>query len=143
MKKFFSIAVFLLVVLCASGAYAQEGKEMSPEEVVASELKSLKKYLALTDAQEFYVDSILMHDYTCLHAAFEDLKASGRVDPEIYNQTKDQWTNKILVAMKKVLDEQQYIKYLRKIGKGKDYKKGKDGKYYLKSELKKKGRDGN
>ena len=40
-------------------------------------------------------------------------------------------------ALKKVLDEQQYIGYLRFIGKGKDYKKGKDGKWYLKSELKK------
>lgn len=139
MKKLFSIATLALLVLCASGAYAQEGKEKSPEEVAADELKSLKKYLTLTDAQEFYVDSILVHDYTCLQTAFNDLKASGRVDPEIYNQTKDQWTNKILAAMKKVLDEQQYIKYLRKIGKGKEYKKGKDGKYYLKSELKKKG----
>ena len=40
--------------------------------------------------------------------------------------------------MKKVLDEQQFIKYLKYMGKGKEYKKGKDGKYYLKSELKKK-----
>ena len=44
---------------------------------------------------------------------------------------------KTLDALKKVLDEQQYIGYLRYIGKGKDYKKGKDGKWYLKSELKK------
>ena len=40
-------------------------------------------------------------------------------------------------ALKKVLDDQQYIKYLRRIGKGKDYKKGKDGKFYLKSDLEK------
>ena len=38
-------------------------------------------------------------------------------------------------AMKGVLDEQQYIGYLKGIGRGKEYKKGKDGLYYKKEEL--------
>lgn len=137
MRKFFAVALFVFIGL-ASQAFAQEEKELSPEEVAEKEVKSLVPYLGLTESQEFYVDSILVHDYTALKEAFEDLKTSGRVDPEIYTQTKDLWTQKILDAMKKVLDEQQYIKYLKKVGRGKDYKKGKDGKYYLKSELKKK-----
>lgn len=137
MRKLFAVALFVFIGL-ASQAFAQEEKEMSPEEVAEKEVKALIPYLGLSDSQEFYVDSILVHNYTGLKDAFEDLKTSGRVDPEIYNQTKDLWTQKILDAMKKVLDEQQYIKYLRKIGRGKEYKKGKDGKFYLKSELKKK-----
>ena len=70
-------------------------------------------------------------------AAMEDLQKSGMQDPETYRLVNEQWQKKNLDAMKKVLDEQQYIGYLRHIGKGKDYKKGKDGKWYLKSELKK------
>ena len=34
-----------------------------------------------------------------------------------------------------ILDEQQYIGYLKGIGRGKEYKKGKDGLYYKKEEL--------
>ena len=41
-------------------------------------------------------------------------------------------------AFKGILDEQQYIKYLKYLGKGQEYKRGKDGKYYLKEDLKKK-----
>lgn len=68
---------------------------------------------------------------------FENLQTSGMQEASTYQFLKDRWEKKTLEALKKVLDDQQYIKYLRRIGKGKDYKKGKDGKFYLKSDLEK------
>lgn len=133
MKKLIILAVAIFASGLVSGLYAQnEDKQPSPEEVAAKEVKTLTEYLKLSEAQEFYVDSIITHDYVALKAAIDDLQASGRQDIEIYKQTKEQWTNKMCASLKKVLDDQQYIRYLKRIGKGKEYKKGKDGKYYKK-----------
>ena len=68
---------------------------------------------------------------------FENLQNSGMQEASTYQFLKDRWQKKTLEALKKVLDDQQYIKYLRRIGKGKEYKRGKDGKFYLKSDLEK------
>ena len=57
---------------------------------------------------------------------------------DTYRAVSDKWIQKVIDALKPVLDEQQHIKYLKLIGRGKEYKKGKDGKYYLKEDLKKK-----
>ncbi|MBQ3382938.1 MAG: hypothetical protein IJG54_06385 [Bacteroidales bacterium] len=137
MKKiFFLSAIFLFLGTVCSFAQHQD-KEQSMEEIAERHTKDLVKKLGLTESQEFYVDSILMTNYVGMKDALDDLQKSGMQDPENYRYVNLQWQNKTLEAMKKVLDEQQYIGYLRYIGKGKDYKKGKDGKWYLKSELKK------
>ncbi len=128
------------ITICATASFAQNQneKEETPEERAHKHTEKLVKDLDLTDAQEFYVDSILVSCYTGYKDAYDDLIRSGRSEYEIYKQLAELWQKKRLDALKKVLDEQQYIRYLRSIGMGKEYKKGKDGKYYLKSELKKK-----
>ena len=126
------------MTIAATAAFAQNEKEEDPEESAHKQTEKLVKMLDLTEAQEFYVDSILVSNFVGYKAALDDLQKSGRSEYEIYKQTGQLWEKKRLDALKKVLDEQQYIKYLRHIGLGKEYKKGKDGKWYLKSELKKK-----
>ncbi|MBP5692310.1 MAG: hypothetical protein J6W86_01185 [Bacteroidales bacterium] len=138
MKKIILLSAIFFLALGSVSSFAQNSdKQPTPEEMAEKETKNLAKRLNLTEAQEFYVDSILVANYVGVVAALEDLKNSGMQDPETYRRVNEQWQQKNLAALKKVLDEQQYIGYLRYIGKGKDYKKGKDGKWYLKSELKK------
>lgn len=138
MKKILVLSALFFLFLGTVNSFAQyKEKELTPEEVAEKDTKALVKKLNLTDAQEFYVDSILTANYVGVKNALEDLQKSGMQDPETYRKVSEQWQQRNLAAMKKVLDEQQYIMYLRHIGKGKDYKKGKDGKWYLKSELKK------
>lgn len=138
MKKIFVLSAILFLALGTVTSFAQHNeKQPTPEEIAEKDTKTLVKKLNLSDSQEFYVDSILTANYVGVMAAMEDLQKSGMQDPETYRLVNEQWQKKNLDAMKKVLDEQQYIGYLRHIGKGKDYKKGKDGKWYLKSELKK------
>jgi len=128
----------LLSAVCAVPAFAQQQeKEKTPEEVAAAEVKAMVSELGLSESQEFFCDSILTHNYTCMKSDFENLQSSGMQEANTYQFLKDRWQKKTLEALKKVLDDQQYIKYLRRIGKGKDYKKGKDGKFYLKSDLEK------
>lgn len=137
-KLFFIAAAVLLSEVSAVPAFAQQQeKEKTPEEVAAAEVKAMVKELQLSDAQEFYCDSILTHNYISMKSDFENLQKSGMQEASTYQFLKDRWQKKTLEALKKVLDEQQYIKYLRRIGKGREYKKGKDGKYYLKEESKK------
>ena len=137
MKKIF-IAALMFLLMGTVSSYAQyQEKELSMEEIAEKHTKDLVKKINLSESQEFYVDSILRTNYVGMKDALDDLRKSGMQDPENYRYVNQQWQKKTLDAMKKVLDEQQYIGYLRYIGKGKDYKKGKDGKWYLKSELKK------
>lgn len=137
-KRIFCIAIVSFLAFCSIPSFAQQQeKEKTPEEVAATEVKAMVSELKLSDSQEFFCDSILTHNYTCMKNDFENLQKSGMQEASTYQFLKERWQKKTLEALKKVLDDQQYIKYLRRIGKGKDYKKGKDGKYYLKENLKK------
>ncbi len=138
MKRITLLLIATIVLLGANTAFAQDDKEITPEEYAEKQVKTLTTRLQLTESQEFYVDSILTHNYVGLKKDMDDLQRSGMQDPQTYRQCNEMWQDKTIAAMKKVLDEQQFIKYLKYMGKGKEYKKGKDGKYYLKSELKKK-----
>ena len=66
------------------------------------------------------------------------MKSRGSQDGNSYKAVSDKWEEKNVAAFKLIMDEQQVIKYLRLMGKGKEYKKGKDGKYYKKEKSKEK-----
>ena len=117
---------------------AQQQPEKSPEEYAIEEAERLGKELLLDGSQMFYVDSILRANFTALQEDMERLKERGSEDYDTYTVTREKWIQKTMDSFKLILDEQQYIKYLKYLGKGKEYKKGKDGKFYLKEDLKKK-----
>lgn len=137
MKKILTVLIAFFAFGSISVFAQSQDKEPTMEELAEKHTKDLVRRLQLTESQEFYIDSILVANYTGVKAALEDMQRSGMQDPENYRHVNELWQQKTLDAMKKVLDEQQYIGYLRYIGKGKGYKKGKDGKWYLKTELKK------
>jgi hypothetical protein len=144
-KRLVFVFVLMVAIGLSTNSFAQQGDgDMpSPEEMVAKQLASLKSRMAsykqdLTPAQEFYVDSILLAHYTGVRNAFTDLHKSGMNNESTYVKSSEMWQEKTRAAMQKFLNEQQYIIYLKSIGKGREYKRGKDGKFYLKSELKEK-----
>lgn len=119
-------------------AAQQQEEQKTPEEMAILEAEKLETELNLTGTQLFYVDSILRANFNSLSEDMETLRGRGSQDLDSYTTTREKWIQKTIDAFKLVLDEQQYIRYLKYLGKGKEYKKGKDGKYYLKEELKKK-----
>ncbi len=139
MRYVFAFLFTIAAMLCCNDGFAQEQQEeKSPEEMAILEADKLETQLELSGAQLFYVDSILRHNFVALSDDMAALKARGSQDYNSYNTTREKWIQKTIDAFKEILDEQQYIKYLKYLGKGQEYKKGKDGKYYLKEELKKK-----
>ena len=137
MKAFVKYFIVAAILSIPSFIYAQQQPEKSPEEIAAEEVAVLERELNLSASQAFYVDSILCHNYRGLFDEYEDMKNSGRQSVDSYKHVSEKWLNKNLSALKLVLEEQQYIMYLKRVGKGKEYKKGKDGLYYKKEELEK------
>ena len=139
MKQFVIYMFALAAMLCSQQLMAQNQQEQkSPEELAIEEANRLETTRLLDGAQLFYIDSILRHNYMCLSDDMQALQERGSQDMNSYTTTREKWIQKTIDAFKLVLDEQQYIKYLKYLGKGQEYKKGKDGNYYLKEDLKKK-----
>ena len=137
MKAFVKYFIVAIILAIPSFVYGQQQPEKSPEEIATEEAAVLEKDLKLSASQAFFVDSILCHNYRGLFDEYEDMRNSGRQNADTYKHVSEKWLNKNLAAMKLVLDEQQYIMYLKRMGRGKEYKKGKDGLYYKKEDLEK------
>ncbi|MBQ3175164.1 MAG: hypothetical protein IJB58_04255 [Bacteroidales bacterium] len=135
MDKLYKFLFCALFSMSAVVALAQEQPEKSPEQIAATEVEHWESLLELTPSQTFYVDSILTHNYKCMFEDIERMRGMGMQSPDTYRAVQGKWVEKNVVAMKEVLEEQQYIAYLKAIGRGKEYKKGKDGLYYKKEDL--------
>lgn len=138
MKNTLALLFAFAALFIFSPLAAQQQPEKSPEEYAIEEADRLEKELNLNGTQMFYVDSILRANFISLQEDMERLKERGSEDYNAYTVTREKWIQKTMDSFKGILDEQQYIQYLKYLGKGKEYKKGKDGKYYLKEDLKKK-----
>lgn len=138
MKHFIFCFLTAAALMVFNTANAQEQPQKSPEEIAIEQADKIGKELNLNSTQLFYMDSILRHNLTEMYAEIEFARERGSQDQQTYKTLSDKWMQKTFDALKGVLDEQQYIRYLKLMGKGKEYKKGKDGLYYLKEDLKKK-----
>lgn len=142
MNKFFRLAVIAIALFSANNLLAQQQQQeppkMDPIEMASEFTEKLITELELNSTQAFYVDSVLQVNYTGLIDEFEQMKSRGSQDGNSYKAVSDKWEEKNVAAFKLIMDEQQVIKYLRLMGKGKEYKKGKDGKYYKKEKSKEK-----
>ena len=123
MKKFLSLAVFSLV-LC-SAALAQQ-QELTPEEqekkmneFIQKKVERLESTLKLEYWQVFYVDSIFNHDYVAMTEEAESLKKDKVSNTDIYIAAQDKWADRIDASLRKVLNDEQWEKYL-KTGAGKE-----------------------
>lgn len=124
--------ILLLSLLTLSAAAQQQGQS---EQDKIKEEKQLREYidknveqtginLGLEDWQLFYVDSILTHDVTAMTAEIKQLQASKVSNSAVYEQVQDKWLEAIYQAMGKVLNEDQWNKYLKQ-GAARD-KKARD-----------------
>lgn len=125
MKVAYRIANCLLFLLLSSQLVAQQQEQppKSPAEMASIQADDMQKQLKLNDAQVFYVDSILQHNYTAVSAEFEKMKKAGIQSPENYMKVQKMWNEKTEDAFKKVLTEEQFIYYLKLTRRYKDYKK--------------------
>ena len=107
---------------------AQSADEAKAEkefyESVEREIERLTRLLDLNDAQVFFVDSIIVHDYKAMQAEIKELSERKVSNANMYYDVQDKWQEKIYEAYEKVFDEDQWAKYL-KSGAARD-KKSRD-----------------
>lgn len=122
-----SAALVLFTGVFSVRAQEQKSPEQVEKEMYAMIEKEVEKYTNILDldmAQEFYVDSILTHDYFAMRAEMQEKSQARVANSDVYVAIQDKWAEKIYQAFHKVLDEDQWVKYL-KSGAARD-KKARD-----------------
>ncbi|MBO8429358.1 MAG: hypothetical protein IAC68_05465 [Bacteroidetes bacterium] len=137
-KISFKILAASVALLLSPALFAQEQEMPSADDMALMEVEVLEEELELDATQIFLADSVLRHNYQALMDEFEKMKSSGMQSTNSYKTVSEKWMQKCKDAFQLFLDEQQYIKYLKHLGEGKEYKKGKDGLYYKKEKKSKK-----
>lgn len=117
MKNIFLAVVCLLfsalTVFAQQNPPSQEEQEKKMSEYIQKEVDRLEMTLKLEDWQVFYVDSILNHDLRAMQEEMNNLSSSKVTNYDIYTRASDKWAEKIYVAFRKVLNDNQWQKYLK------------------------------
>lgn len=109
--------VIVLALFCALPLSAQQQAPKDPQKQLRENIDlSLEKYertLELEGWQMFYLDSIMTHDYSAMMAEMEDISKAKVENTDIYMQIQDKWNERIYNAFHKVLNDEQWSKYLK------------------------------
>jgi len=125
MKNIF-LAVACLVISMPL-AFAQqnppspEEQEKKLSEFIQKEVDRLEMTLKLEDWQVLQFSSltcasscsILNHDYRAMQEEMNNLSSAKVSNFDIYTRTSDKWAENIYVAFRKVLNDNQWDKYLK------------------------------
>ena len=98
-------------------AFAQEQEPQDQEkklrESIEASLEKYEKTLELEYWQVFYLDSIMTHDYGAMMKELESKSKAKVENTDIYIQVQDKWNEQMYNAFRKVLNEEQWNKYLK------------------------------
>lgn len=106
-------------------AQNQDQPQKSPAEMASEQADRLQKDLNLKDHQLFFVDSILQYNFVGLSNEIDQMRAAGMQTMESYRAVQTKWAMKTEEAFEKILDNEQFIRYLKVSGRYRDYKKRK------------------
>lgn len=123
------LAFITASLLAFSFAWAQqpqspEEQEKQLMEYIDKEVERLGSTLNLEYWQEFYADSVLVHDFHAMQDELKELQASKVTNADMYQKVQDKWAENMYNAFHKFLNEDQWKKYL-KGGAGRE-KKARD-----------------
>lgn len=112
------IVCLALLVTCAV-AFAQDGSQQEPpkpEELAVKEVERLERALGLEDWQTFYIDSVLVHNYSELFKEIDALQRARVENSDLYLAIQDKWMIRTEEAYKKFFTPAQWEEYLRQGG---------------------------
>ena len=89
----------------------QEEKKM--REGIEQMVLRYEESLELEVWQTFYVDSILVHNYTAMSKETKALAENRVENTELYQLVADKWEDATYEAFQKILNEDQWKKYLK------------------------------
>lgn len=103
---------FLSFSLCAQDK-TPEQREKEMYEAIQTQVDNYAESLSLEDWQVFYIDSILVHNTNAISAEFKRLNESKVSNPDLYYDVQDKWMEETYNAFRKVLNDEQWAKYLK------------------------------
>lgn len=110
---------FLISMFFCLGLAAQE-QELTPEqqekkirETLDQVVLKMEESLKLETWQTFYVDSILTYNYAKMQEEMMELSMNKVENPDLFVRVQDKWEEENYRAIGKVLDEEQWKKYLK------------------------------
>ena len=113
------ILIVLIGMLMPLAARAQqqpltpEQEETKMREGIEQLVLHYEETLDLEVWQTFYVDSILVHNYTAMSEETKALAENRVENAELYQMISDKWENATYDAFRKILDDAQWKKYLK------------------------------
>lgn len=113
------ILIVLIGMLMPLAARAQqqpltpEQEEKKMREGIEQLVLHYEETLDLEVWQTFYVDSILVHNYTAMSEETKALAENRVENAELYQMISDKWENATYEAFRKILDDAQWKKYLK------------------------------
>lgn len=116
MKQFLTLALTFLMAagLQAYGqAPASEEREKALFDSVDKIIERQTDLMDLADWQIFRIDSMLVHDYKAMTAELEDLDKAKVSNFDIYTKAQDKWMEQIYNGYRKILNDEQWEKYLK------------------------------
>lgn len=124
MKFFVTLALFLMPLGVFAQQMSEEEQAKKLAEAIEREVDHHTENLDLEDWQVFYVDSILTTNYKGMMDELDALNKSKVSNADLFVMAQDRWLEKTYQAFMKILDENQWAKYL-KSGAARD-KKARD-----------------
>lgn len=104
--------VFMAGALNAQNLTPEQRKaEQEFYESISTMVDNYAIQLDLNDAQIFYTDSILSHDYKAMQEELQALQAKKVANTSIYYDVQDKWQEQIYNAFRVILDDEQWVKY--------------------------------
>lgn len=115
MKKILISLLLFSIGSFVAFAQNEDGKtdEERLYELVEEQVEKMTENLSLDPAQEFYVDSIMLHDYTELQAELNAMSKSRVSNADLYIQVQDKWMEKMYREFEKLFTPEQWDKYLK------------------------------
>ena len=115
MKKILISLLLLSIGSFVAFAQNEDGKtdEERLYELVEEQVEKMTENLSLDPAQEFYVDSIMLHDYTELQAELNAMSKSRVSNADLYVQVQDKWMEKMYQEFEKLFTPEQWDKFLK------------------------------
>ena len=120
--KAYRIIITALLALMPTILLAQEEQRapLTPDEeekkmyeAIEDQLEKYTQSLDLADWQVFYMDSIMVANFKGLRAELKDMAEAKVTNEDLYIMVQDKWADKTYDAIHKILNEQQWNKYLK------------------------------
>ena len=114
-----SIVLATMILACTGvGSMAQSPADHEKQvkqmyEAIDKEIDRLTDLLELDDAQIFYVDSIMTHDYQAWQDELNELNQKKVTNTDIYYQVQYKWQEQMYNSYQKVFTAEQWEKYLK------------------------------